>query len=97
MLTRRTSNGGKVAIYVHGNSFSCGFCTDLNHKTDPRRPFYQLAIVFCLIKSGQLAEHLQVSIATTVDNQHSHGVCEQTLLITTELVAILAWSRPGYK
>lgn len=77
MLTRRTSNKGEVAVY-QSDLYSWRF---LQLRVLPRsqsRNFDQLAILFCLITSGQLAEHLQVSIATTVDEQHSHGVCEQT-------------------
>lgn len=35
--------------------------------------FRPLAVGFCLITSGPLAEGLLVSIAATVDNQHIHG------------------------
>lgn len=59
-------------ICIHGDSFSCRLCTDLKHTADPRGPFCLLAFVFCLITSGQLSR-------ATVDNQHSHGACEQTL------------------
>lgn len=44
-----------------------------------------------------LAKGLLVGIATTVDNQKSPGVCEQTLFVMTYLADISAWSRSRRK
>lgn len=43
-------------ICIHGGSFGCRLRTDLDHKPDPRGQFHPLAVGFCLITSGPLAE-----------------------------------------